>query len=88
MTPHQVKRTLRRAVIARILAIPPNERTRQQSALVEAFPALPGFAEAQTVLLYASVFPEEFETRPMLRLAIESGKRLVCPRVKPPTLKS
>ncbi len=33
------------------------------------------------MLLYASAFPEEFDTGPMLRLALDLGKRLLCPRV-------
>jgi 5-formyltetrahydrofolate cyclo-ligase len=56
-------------------------RTREERMLLARLPDLPGFREASTVLLYASVFPEEFDTRPMLRLALDQGKRLVCPRV-------
>jgi len=57
------------------------DRTRQEAALVAAFSELPGLAGANTVLLYVSAFPEEFDTHPMLTLALEAGKRLVCPRV-------
>ncbi|MDB5353535.1 MAG: 5,10-methenyltetrahydrofolate synthetase [Planctomycetota bacterium] len=60
----------------------PADRARQQAALLRAFATLPGYMEAKTVLLYVSAFPEEFETLPMLRAALEQGKRLVCPRVK------
>ena len=75
------KRALRKAIVARILAMDPAERRRQDAALVELLPGLPGFAEARTVLLYASAFPEEFDTASLLRLVLEAGKRLACPRV-------
>ncbi len=75
------KRALRRDLISRILALDPCDRREQEAVLLDRFPTLPGFAEAATVLLYASVFPEEIVTRPMLDLALRLGKRLVCPRV-------
>ena len=81
MTMRQVKRAMRQDVIARVLAMSPEDRSRQQSALLQAFPTLPGFAKATTVLLYVSAFAEEFDTLPMLRAALASGQRLVCPRV-------
>ena len=76
-----VKRALRDAIRARILPMPPEIRAREERDLVERFPTLPGFGDAGTVLLYASAFAEEFDTGPMLRLAIDWGKRLICPRV-------
>ena len=75
------KRLLRKAIVTQILALDPAERQQQDTALRDRFPALPGFAEAQTVLLYASAFPEEFATGPLLTMAREAGKRLACPRV-------
>ena len=76
-----VKRALRVEVRACILAMSAEERGSEERALIERLPTMPGFAEAATVLLYASAFPEEFDTGPMLRLAIDRGKRLICPRV-------
>lgn len=81
MTIRQAKRRLRRETIARVLALEPAERQRQQRALADAFPELPGFASAEVVLLYAAAFAEEIETRELLRLASDLGKRLICPRV-------
>ena len=75
------KRALRRATVARILAMDPELRRRQEAELVGRLPLLPGFAAAETVLLYASVFAEEIDTTPILRLALRAGKRLACPRV-------
>lgn len=42
---------------------------------------LPSYGEAGTVLLYIKAFPEEIEIAPVLAHALESGKRVVCPRV-------
>jgi 5-formyltetrahydrofolate cyclo-ligase len=75
------KRALRREIIARILALDPAQRRRGETLLAARFPTLPGFARAHTVLLYASAFPEEIATGPLLEQALERGKRLVCPRV-------
>ena len=69
----------RRAIIAAILALDPGERRAQESALIAAFPDLPGFAAAETVLLYVSAFPEELETREILACAFDRGKRVLCP---------
>jgi 5-formyltetrahydrofolate cyclo-ligase len=61
--------------------MPDSERAREEAALLYRLTELPGFHGASTVLLYASIFPEEFDTRPMLHMALELGKRLLCPRV-------
>ncbi len=68
-------------MVARTLALEPTERARQESVLIEQFPLLPGFERAGTVLLYVSVFPEEFATTPLLEHSLKLGKRLLCPRV-------
>ena len=81
MTPPGSKGRLRRAVSARIRDLDPVARAREEAALGDQFPALPGFAEAGTVLLYASAFADEVDTRPWLDLARGAGKRVVCPRV-------
>lgn len=75
------KRGLRLLTLERILAMDPADRTLQERALAERLPTLPGFAGAHTVLLYASAFPEEIDTGPMLQQCLALGKRLVCPRV-------
>lgn len=59
----------------------PAERRRQEAALADRLVDLPGFAAAPSVLLYASAFPEEIATAPMLRRALDLGKVLICPRV-------
>jgi 5-formyltetrahydrofolate cyclo-ligase len=75
------KRELRRAIVGRILALDPESRRRDETLLADRFATLPGFAEAETVLLYVTAFPEEIATGPMLDQALARGKRLVCPRV-------
>ena len=75
------KSQIRREVVAKILAMDPQDRAARELALARRFAELPGFDRAGTVLLYVSAFPEEFDTRPMIRLAIERGKRVVLPTV-------
>ena len=81
MTIKARKAAMRREVIARILAIDPWLRSEQETELVNRLGSLPGFARSETVLMYASAFPEEIDTGPMLRFVRQSGKRLICPRV-------
>ena len=78
-----LKRILRRVVVARIVALPREDRDRQEAQLLAEFGTIPGFAEARTVLLYASVFPEEIDTRPFLALAQGAGKRLTGRSILP-----
>lgn len=75
------KQALRRSAVECILSLDPARRALEERELVARFPALPGFASAGCVLLYASAFPEEIDTGAMLQLALKQGKTLVCPRV-------
>jgi 5-formyltetrahydrofolate cyclo-ligase len=75
------KRRLRIEIVERILTMDAADRAGQEHALAERLRTLPGFAEAHTVLLYVSAFPEEIDTTAMLGGCLASGKRLVCPRV-------
>ena len=75
------KQALRREVAAKILAMDPGRRRREEAELIGRAAELPGFAGAGTVLLYASAFPEEIDTAPLLRFALARGQRLICPRV-------
>ena len=77
----RLKRLIRRQTIARVLAIDPAERRRQEDELFDLFLNLPGLESAQTVLLYASAFAEEFDTRVYIDAMIQNGRRVVCPRV-------
>jgi 5-formyltetrahydrofolate cyclo-ligase len=76
-----LKKRLRREAVERVLALDPADRAAQQAALAGRFPGLPGLAGAGTVLLYATAFPEELDTRAWLGLVLAGGRRLLCPRV-------
>jgi 5-formyltetrahydrofolate cyclo-ligase len=75
------KSAIRREIVERIGAMDPEARQAQESALLRRLEALPGFEEARSVLLYASAFPEEIDTKPMLRRVIAKGQRLLLPTV-------
>jgi 5-formyltetrahydrofolate cyclo-ligase len=81
VNPTEEKRVLRRATLGRIRALTAAERSRQEQILNGCFRKIPGLASASTVLLYASAFPEEIDTRPWLDLCLGQSKRLVLPRV-------
>jgi 5-formyltetrahydrofolate cyclo-ligase len=84
-TPSEVraaKRRIRKAVVERILALEPEIRRRDEAVLAARFAQLPGFAGANTVLLYVTAFPEEIATGPLLEQTLAAGKCLLCPRVE------
>jgi 5-formyltetrahydrofolate cyclo-ligase len=81
MTPTAIKSRLRREVRRRILSLDRAERDRQECALRTRIDGLPGFGEAETVLLYMSAFAEEISTRDVVERALASGRRVICPRV-------
>jgi 5-formyltetrahydrofolate cyclo-ligase len=83
--PRAEKTQIRRDMVALILAMDPEARRAQEAALADRLEGLPGFREAGTVLLYASAFPEEIDTRAMLERALGLGKRLILPRVDRPS---
>lgn len=78
------KQAIRRETVERILALEPGRRAVEEADLAARFASLPGLDAADWVLLYASAFPEELATRPLMRQVLERGKRLVCPRVDRP----
>jgi 5-formyltetrahydrofolate cyclo-ligase len=77
----QGKRALRKSMVERVLALDLERRRHDEVLLAARFSALPGFAEARSVLLYVMAFPEEIATGPLLVQTLECGKDLVCPRV-------
>ena len=80
----QKKRALRRSIRDSILGLDPGVRAAEEASLIARFPALPGYAAAQTVLLYVSAFAEEINTQSFFLHALEAGKRVLCPRVLQP----
>ena len=81
MTIRAQKRAMRREVVARILALSPAERNRQEARLLAEFCQLSRFVDGKTVLFYVAAFPEEIATWPFLQLVLDLGKTLVLPRV-------
>ncbi len=75
------KAQIRREVIARTLAMNPEERASQERGLFQRFETLPGLDRAEAILLYVTAFPEEIDTRPMIRLAAIRDQRVILPAV-------
>jgi 5-formyltetrahydrofolate cyclo-ligase len=75
------KKQLREAIRAEIAALDPEHRHAQENDLAVRFPDLPGWAGAETVMLYVSAFPEELRTAEYWARAYEAGKQVICPRV-------
>jgi 5-formyltetrahydrofolate cyclo-ligase len=78
------KTALRREVLARRDAMPPDLRRRLSGRIVAAVTALPAFEAAGTVLAYHA-FGSEPETAQFLATVLARGKRLLLPRVDPAT---
>ena len=78
---HQVKKELRKQALAARFDLPIEERLAKSSRIERLLFALPEFRAARTVMFYAS-FRTEVETGPMIRRAIDEGKRVVLPKVK------
>jgi 5-formyltetrahydrofolate cyclo-ligase len=81
MNTAQSKRALRRRMVETLRSLDPSRLAEQNASLAAMFPTLCGLAEARTVLLYMTAFPEEIDTRPMIHLVLDQGQRLVLPRV-------
>ncbi|MBV8487966.1 MAG: 5-formyltetrahydrofolate cyclo-ligase [Planctomycetaceae bacterium] len=75
------KRAQRRSIIAAILALDFHDREAREARLIENLPALPGYEAAESILLYVKGLPEELDSRPFFRHALQLGKRVLCPRV-------
>jgi 5-formyltetrahydrofolate cyclo-ligase len=75
------KTSWRKAIIAAIAALDPDQRRSEESALIAGFPDLPGWSRAGTVLLYVSAFPEELSTGELFTYAYDARKQVLCPRV-------
>jgi 5-formyltetrahydrofolate cyclo-ligase len=77
----RAKAEWRRKIAGAISAISPADRVAMEDSLVAAFPRLPGWARARSVLLYISAFPEEIRTDRILDIAVAAGRQVVLPRV-------
>jgi 5-formyltetrahydrofolate cyclo-ligase len=74
------KLSLRREMLARRDALDPGVRAAAGAAIVERLRELPSFAAARTLLLTLP-FRSEWDTMPLVRRALDEGKRVAIPRV-------
>ena len=81
MPSHPDKAALRSSTLEQIRNLSDQERSRQEAAIQASFPEIPGLAQATTVLLYVSTFPEEIDTRPLLEFCQGRSQRVVRPRI-------
>lgn len=77
----RAKRRVRRDLLARRDAVPPDRRVALDRAIVERFLALPEVAEAGTVLAFWS-FGSEVATGPLLARLADRGVRVALPRIR------
>ena len=77
------KKALRREMVARRDAIPPEVLARLAARLADRLVELPEYAAARSVLATMSI-GSEWSTRPFIDRARADGKTLVLPRVTPP----
>lgn len=77
----ELKHTLRQRVLDARFRLTQEERRAKSREIEKRLFGLPQFQAARTVMLYAS-FRSEVETHDMVRRALESGKKIVLPRVK------
>jgi len=80
----EAKRGLRRRVIAARDAAPPTDRAAWSVAICRRVAQSAEFRRARCTLLFAP-FGSEVDTTALMRAALDSGKRLVLPRVNPET---
>ncbi len=76
----EAKRALRARVLRARDALPPEVRREAGRAIVASLVARDDYASAPTLLLTLP-FGSEWDTRPLLELALGRGKRVVLPRV-------
>jgi 5-formyltetrahydrofolate cyclo-ligase len=77
----QMKRAMRREVLARRDALPEAERAAKSSAIAERVLALPEIDDARTIMLFWS-FGSEVDTSQMIERLIAEGRNVVLPRIE------
>ncbi|HUW34703.1 MAG TPA: 5-formyltetrahydrofolate cyclo-ligase [Planctomycetota bacterium] len=76
------KAEARKEIKRRIAALSPAERTEKSARIREKLLALPEFAEAGVVMLFASM-ADEADTFGIIEAALAAGKTVVLPKVEP-----
>lgn len=77
---HEAKIAARREATAARDAMPADARAAASAAITARIAALPTFAVARTVLLTLP-FRSEWDTLPLIRIALAAGKEVAAPRV-------
>ena len=77
---HEAKRAMRERILAARDALPAAERDEASRAIAARIAALPAFDRARCLLLTVS-FRSEWDTRPLIDVALAAGKVVVLPRV-------
>jgi 5-formyltetrahydrofolate cyclo-ligase len=78
----ELKAALRGSVLARLRQLPPADRVALSLRVAERVVALPEFARARTLALYAAL-PTEVEAAAIAAVAVARGKRLAYPLLAP-----
>lgn len=78
--PHNAKTALRKRMAYQRDSLMPEDRAAASEAITARLLALPEWAAARTLFLYLS-FRSEVSTRALLLTALESGRRVLAPRV-------
>lgn len=78
--PHHAKTALRKRMAYQRDSLMPEDRAAASEAITARLLALPEWAAARTLFLYLS-FRSEVSTRALLLAALESGRRVLAPRV-------
>lgn len=77
----QMKRSMRREMLARRDALPPDERAAKSLAIAERLLSLPEMQRARTVMVFSS-FGSEVDTAPIIEHLADAGRRIVLPRIE------
>ena len=81
MDPTDVKRTLRKSIIAQRDALPAMERARKSALITRKIVSLDAFGKAKLVLAYMN-FGSEFDTRELVGAVLAEGKALALPKLR------
>ncbi|TGZ80567.1 nagb/rpia/CoA transferase-like protein, partial [Ascodesmis nigricans] len=78
------KRALRSALKKTIKTIPPTSIASQSQTVYQTLLTLPEYTTSQSLSIFLSMPSTEIQTTPLVRHALESGKRVYVPYIRPP----
>jgi len=80
MTDSNAKKKIRQEILLKRDAIPENIKKEKNTAIRQYIIRLPEFTNAKTILFYAS-FRSEVDTMEMIKISLDSGKKVALPKV-------